>query len=1616
MTAAARPESGSTSRFSGELAFLIADVRGYTRFTRERGDSEAARLAARFATLARDAVEARGGHVIELRGDEALAVFESPAAAVRAACELVAACAEEHAGDPTLPLLVGVGGDVGEAVPVEEGFRGAALNTAARFCSHAEGGQVLVSARLAEQAGEISGVSFEARGEAELKGFETPVQLIEAVAEQVRRAPVALASSEPLPIELESETPPVGRERELSWLRGTWRQVRRGYGRVLFVSGPTGIGKTRLVAELAAFAHELVAKVVYAGAGGAGAALAAAAIREAAAEPAPTLLVLDDLDATFEAVVPVLHESFEAIEAGATMVVGLVRDTNTSPELAALVARADRTGDGHRELGPLDAAGVREIARVYSGEDVSEAPLESIARASAGVPGRVHELMSEWAEQEATRRLSAAAEWLAAGRRERSADLEFANNVIGLKLARIFGGEPGAEWRGSDESPYKGLSAFGEEDASLFFGRERLVGELAARTVSAGLLAVVGASGSGKSSVIAAGLLPSLRARLLPGSDRWRSAVMRPGQDPLAELETQRASLPDGDGRLVLVVDQFEEVFTTCRDENKRVDFVDSLVSIAGDPDRAVVVIGLRGDYYGHCGAYPVLATLVAANQVLVGPMSADELRRAIELPARRAGVRVESALAETLVDEVADEPGGLPLLSTALVELWLARRNGWLSLDAHERLGGVRGAVARLAEGSYDNLDEAQRDAVHRLFLRLVTSSGEGIVARRRVARAELDLDRDAVLASVVERLTEDRLLTAEGTTVEVAHEALLREWPRLQAWLAEDAQGRELREHLTESAQRWQESERDESELYRGARLSATLDWAARRAAELIELERAYLDESRRQSELEAERQRRTNRRLRTLLVGAAVLLVAAVVAGVVALVQRASAKKEARVALARELGAQAVSEPRIDRAMLLARASRRLDRSPKTEGTLLATLLRSPAALGTFTVPIHDRPLKITLSPDGRRLLVTNNNNELLVYDARTHLQVLPPLANHGGATRVLYTPDRKYILVGGGDPGAPPGFDMLDARTHRVVRHFSLAPDKQWMTTPTGLIEGVSVTPDGRTLFYGYTVLRDSQTGPAFLDRWDIATGKFLGLTPLKTKGLNGFDLADGGRTLVVVGDSEVTTWDVRTLRKLRSVPFHTASGGLGAVSPDGATVAIGTMDGSVFLLDLRTGRLTQTNGGHQAQIDALQFTPDGRTLVTAGDDGDVILWDAESGTRLETLRGHGGRITGLSISADGKTLYTCSLDGAIFKWDLGVTRRFGKPFRTMKAFDVARFGFDDGPPPLAVSHDGSRFAVRLGPSSVALHSTRTTRRQSAFAVQPGARLLGLAWSSAGRLGIAGEGGLVQLWDVRSRPRLVRKLEGLRSTNGKPEEARTVAFSPDGRLVAAGDVNQTAPEVPYRFGTVAVWNAESGKLLWKTRTKDGMVSGLAFSPDGKTLVVARERGSVLWQDARTGHVERKQNLEGGASAVAYAQDGTLATGSWPGIVQLWNSRTGGQIGHATLVAAAPVASISFTPDGDRFATAGGSDGLAKIWETKTQQQFGATFPGDPGAWGSVAYTPDGSKLIVIYADGKGFLWPTSLGQLEQHACAVAGRNFTREEWSRYVSNRAYSKVCP
>jgi WD40 repeat protein/DNA-binding SARP family transcriptional activator len=1171
--------------------------------------------------------------------------------------------------------------------------------------------------------------------------------------------------------------------------------------------------------------------------------------------------------------------------------------------------------------------------------------------------------------------------------------------------------------------PFKGLAFFDRSDAEYFCGRERLVGDLVARCAQETLVGIVGPSGMGKSSVLRAGLLPALAAGVLPGSDRWRQFLLRPGERPRAELmrvlgvdgiEVALAGLAPGD-RMVLAIDQLEELFTVCNDDGERAGFLEQLSAAARDHDRrALVLVSLRADFYGRCASYPEFAELLSRCHVLVGPMERNELARAIELPASRAGLQVERALVDALVGEVAGEPGGLPHLSTTLLELWRLRDGRVLRHAIYRASGGVRGAVARLAEDAYMRLDEADRPAARNIMLRLATGD-EGSLVRCRLPRSELE--RLAGAERVLAVLTDARLVTTSDGELEVSHEALLREWPRFRGWLEEDRVGRRVHAHLAASAREWDARGRDPGDLYRGARLAAALDWAVERESELNASEREFLDASRAEAERETRRERRLNRRLRGLLFGVVILLLAAVAAGVVALVKQATASSEARVALARQLGEEAVNEPRIDRAMLLAREAVNLDRSPDTESTLLATLLRSPQAIGTFTVPIDARPQAVTVSPDGKTLVVPDNNGNLLFYNAAT--RAFERSRTVGTAPEpVFYSPDGSLMV----EVPSAPAIVVRDAHTLGVVKTLEIG-DPAFQTQPTldNPDTGHLISPDDRTVYYAYWVITPAGAfKAAYLDRWSLPSGRALPTVPLGNGPIS-MRLIDRGADLAVINDTGLHVYDAHTFRQLRTVPFHLPQGlGRATISPDGQTATIGSTTGSVSFVDLRTGVVTPGAGGHGALVTTVVYSPDGRTVVTAGNDDQVRVWDPRTATTLAVLTGHSGDVHGAAFSPDGRTLYTASLDGVLFEWDLGGTRRFGRPFTIGPPLQCCPPD-NPGTTPLAVAPEGSQFAARIGTSAIGLFSARTGQRQAQFTVP--ARLgipTAIAWSpTAPELAVAGHNGTVELWNVADRPRLVSTFVGLGPRVGLPEAIQAVAFSPDGHLLAGTDISHTSGPRPPN-GYLAMWRVGTGALLRLPRELGSAGDSVAFSRSGRTLAVGLDAGPVLLLDVASGKLLRTLRPIGsgeqlGTIALAFAPQGTLATGSWSGVVQLWDPGTGQHVGHPVLVAAAPAGSIAFDPTGRRFATTGGADGTVKMWFTDSLQQEGASLSQTTGGWGNAQFTADGKELIAVHDDGEGTIWPATLPAWEQHACAVAGRNFTREEWARFVSGRSYSPIC-
>ncbi len=597
-----------------------------------------------------------------------------------------------------------------------------------------------------------------------------------------------------------------------------------------------------------------------------------------------------------------------------------------------------------------------------------------IARALAKEPEERYATCRELAQaalavavDEASRRLVDVASRAAAGRSDLTeVEAELTGKVIDLQLAReqartLSGPHTPARVAAEGICPFKGLASFEPVDADYFFGRERLVAELVARLVGASFLGIVGPSGSGKSSVLRAGLLPALAGGVLPGSEAWRRLLLRPGERPLDELRRVLVSgakdplaealdaLP-GNARLLLAVDQFEELFTACRSDAERAAFSDTLVRAAADPEgRAVVVVALRADFYGRFAAYPGLAELLGGNQVLVGPMQASELRRAVELPAGRVGLRVEPELADALVDDVEGEPGALPLLSTALLELWQKREAGALTLAAYRESGGVHGAVARLAEGTYARIPDERRQLVRAVMLRLVGEGESDAPVRRRAPLAELDLERDDGWPTCSRRWPTAVSSPCRKETSRSPTRRCCANGRACASGSTRTPKDAGLRRHITQAATEWDAAGRDQGELYRGARLAAALDWTADHALDVNELEREFVTESREASEKETKRVRRTNRRLRGLLAGVAVLLAAAVAGGIFAVVQRGEARDAETAQLAQRLGAQALVEDDLDRSLLLARQAVAIDGSPQTRSYLLEALLRSPKAVG-------------------------------------------------------------------------------------------------------------------------------------------------------------------------------------------------------------------------------------------------------------------------------------------------------------------------------------------------------------------------------------------------------------------------------------------------------------------------------------------------------------------------------------------------------------------------------------------------------------------------------------------------------------------------------------------
>ena len=1605
-----RPSEASSIR-----TFLIADVRGYTRFSHKHGDEAAARLTAQFADVAAEAVEAHGGEVVEQRGDEVLAVFGSARRAIKAAVELQDVLAAESSAGMSTAMVAGVGLDAGEAVPVAGGYRGRALNLAARLCARAEGGEVLASSQVVHLAGAVDGINYRSVGYLELKGLESPVEVTSLTSDGVGGVvftPQPAPARTELPRELDQITPLVGREPELRRLRWVWRRARAGHGNVCTLIGPSGIGKTRLVAELAAEVHAAGWTVVYGrGAGPVGDCLAALQRMQDACEPA--LVILDDVDVCGGTVLDRFDAALAELASRAVLFIATMREMTS--RVAGLADRDGPGGAERVELGGLDAGAVAAIAELYAPGGHGDLPVAGLVEQTNGVPGLVHRRVGEWLTERAAAGVDEAVTRSAKGRPELvSADAAVARSVADLEFvrerSRLYATEAA---RLPAICPFKGLASFQPEDAEYFFGREALVAEMTARVVGATFLGVVGPSGSGKSSVVRAGLVASLNDGILPGSSTWRTFVMRPGQHPLAELDNILDSESPGANRDVLVVDQFEEIYTTSG-ESERQSFVRALVDLSTNADTLVVLV-VRADYYGRCAAYPDLARLFGRNHVLVGPMDADALRRAVELPARRAGLMVEPGLVGALVDDVVGEPGALPLMSACLLDLWRRRDGPTLSEATYEASGGVRGSIAGLAEGAYAELTAEQQVRARQILLRLSSVGDGGAAVRRRAPMGEIGVDDDPDVARAIEVLTSARLLTASEGSIEVAHEALLREWPRLREWLDQDADGRRLQMHLINAAGEWQEHGRDTGDLYRGERLAAALDWTTGHDPELSPLEREFMVSSRAFA-------RREVRRLRLLLSGAVVLLLVACVAAGAALIQRGHAQHATTVADARGLGAEALTQPLLGRALLLAREAVNLDDTLATRDDLFAALLRGRDATWQLHIPggfpSTANTNQITVSPDGRTLAAGNNTGIVRFYSAADHRlaasvslphqAVASPTASSPAVSAIAYSPSGSQLWVA----TDPDTVTVIDTQTHKTLGSSISVPDSVQ-------VNRLVFEPDGRL-----AIMFENRQMSTLVRLFHVRTRSWS--TAAVAVGLGTYNVIDDLSYSARAGTLVATQWvppgaptpgvvellDPRTLQQtlaLRMVNVTQA-----VISPDGKSLAIARDDGTVLFRDLATGRV-RVAAGQQAQgIWSAAFTPNGTTLVTTSDDHTVALWSVTDAREEQVLNGHGDQVVTVAMAPEGDAFYTGSLDGTVIAWST-----VGNPLLERQRFFTTpepQYTYQDTAA-AAISPDNTTLALSPRNNIVQLWNLHTLAPTTTLKGYPDGQIASLEYSPNGfwLAADAGLGSQIVVWDVRTGRVAQRIAQSRRQpaacaqSDSDPKCAGYgLDFSQRGSLLATGDAS----------GGTRVVNVQTHRSVYLPAPRP--VTGVEWSPDGTRLAACecyspRETYQLWDMTVRPAKlITTFRVLQGNyGHGLAFSTNGdTLAVGN-PDEIDLRSAHTGRLLTRLPLSAQQNGGVVAWSRDGRTLAVTAG-DGV-ELWDTTERTEIGTLPLSTKPFNANLLFTPDGRHLAAVTNDGIVTIWDVDPRDWEAAACTIAGRNLTREEWSRYVPDRSYSTVC-
>ncbi|TXS08806.1 MULTISPECIES: hypothetical protein [Streptomyces] len=1232
--------------------------------------------------------------------------------------------------------------------------------------------------------------------------------------------------------------------------------------------------------------------------------------------------------------------------------------------------------------------------------------------------------------------------------------------------------------------PYPGLVPFDAQHKQWFYGRDRMVHlvceRMDARMREGGPLMLIGPSGAGKSSLLAAGVLPALGDGRLPvaGSSNWPRLLLTPTASPplalatAAGLDAETAArtasawqadpahclaelrritgvgdpTPAGESPatgLVVVVDQFEEIFTACGEADRQW-LIDVLERLARPTGGAVVVLGIRADFYAECTAHPQLRAALRAGPVLLDPMTESELKDAIRRPAGSVGLDVEEGLVEVLLTELgtvggplgASTTGRLPLLAHALRATWQQRHGHTLTVDGYRVTGGIQGAIAMTANRLYDTLPPPCQEAARWVFLRLVIVGRDADDTRRRVRSEELlrdAPDREAA-AKVLHDFTEGRLLTLDQDTVVMTHEVLIRAWPRLRDWIGHDRTGNLVRQDLEDAAALWKDAGREAAVLYRGNRLETSLAWAETRGSELSGVARAFLSAA-------LHHQRRGQRLRRAAVATITALAVAASLAAMFAFRQEANARDAATDALqSRDQAINAAvtsasgqlgpTDPSLSAQLAL--AAYRMDptsdaasRLITTQNTPLATRLPGPRG-AVYTV---------AYSPDGHMLAAGNVHQNLVrlwdVSDPGRPVALGQPVPVDHSVNSILsleFSPDGQVLAVGGhtshnGNAGSGGFVDLwsLTSPSHPVLLGRPESPVIQGFDAATS-VESLAFSPDGRTLAAGWHA--------GLVSLWNVARPDDVkpARAPLNLRCPDVFShrvaFSPDGKTLAAACADDAGTislWNttdpdkpvrgrsLKTGDRVSSMTF----------SPDGRTLAAGSTDNDVHLWkvadpDHPTPLGKPLTGSAQAVM-SVAFSPDGHTLAAGSADHTIRLWNVTHpgaiGPLGRPLTGPGNAVTDVVFSPDSRTLAAGNSDGKVDLWSLPPTRVIGA------GGNVASVAF---------SPDGHTLAAGNQNRTVSLWNTVDPGNP----VPRGDPLTGpkdavdsVAFSPDGHTLAAGDSdGKVHLWNTTDPNHPVPFPETLSGANGL---IFSLAFSPDGDTLAAAGDDKT-------FGSIALWDvSDPAKPFTRTgisNSETKSVFSLVYSPDG-TMLAAGGDGSNhkvgLWSTTDPGvRIGRPIDQPITTSTwVAFSPDGrTLATGNSRGIVTLWNATDPNHLtrrGSPLTVPGGSLWSVAFSPDGHTLAAAGHTDnGTIHLWNVTDPDHpttIGRPLTVDTGFVAVLAFSPDGHTLAATTDDGVATLWDLKVESAIDRICAASSGTLSRQQWNRYVPELPYDPPC-